>query len=263
MKTECDNYRNQVPKALLGDLTASDQKTLESHLSACPACARERDTYAETLRQLRTATDVEAPRHFFVHPPERRPTAWDLFQQLAFPLKAALLAAVLVLGVFTGVAAADLTVRREPGSLTLTFGKLPAPVKPGVPLDVAALKSELLQALENNQHEKDLELARSLRAEIGRIQARLPERQRLLIERALTDLEKRTDDRILTAATALEASTERSLARMYRIMQTEQQQALTALDERVNRIAVSGEIKNNQTDVILETLLQVADLKLK
>jgi hypothetical protein len=208
-------------------------------------------------------TDVAAPRHFFVYSKEQRPNLWQLFQQRAFPLKAAIVAAVLAIGVFTGAAAAKLEVRSEPGRLTLTFGNSAAPVSTEQPLDVGLLKAEILQAVEKQQQEKDLELARTLRAELSAVKSAIPERQRLIIERALADFEQRTDSRILSAATALEASTENSVTRMYRIIQAQQQQDMAALNDRVNRIAVNGEIKSNQTDVILETLLQVAENRIR
>jgi hypothetical protein len=263
VKTECDNYSNQIPKALLGDLSSSELQAVESHCKECSPCARERDLYAETLHQLGAMTDVAAPRHFFVYPKEHRPNPWQLFQQMAFPLKTAIIAALLAIGIFTGAAAAKLEIRSEPGRLTFSFGNLPAPIRSERPVDPELLKAEILQAVERNQQEKDLELARTLRAELAAVKSGIPQRQRLVIERALADFEKRTDSSILNAATALQASTENSIARMYRIIQAQQQQELAALNERVNKIAVSGEIKSNQTDVILETLLQVAENRIK
>ena len=263
MKTECDNISNRIPKALLGDLSVTDLRAVESHCMECSPCSQERDLYAETLRQLGAMTDVAAPRHFFVYPKEHRPNPWQLFQQMTFPFKMALVASLLAIGVFTVAAATKLEIHSEPGRLTITFGNLPAPIPSEPPVDAERLKAEILQAVERKQQEKDLELARSLRAELAAIKTRIPERQREVIERALADFEKRTDSRILSAATALEASTENSVARMYRIIQAQQQQDLAALNERVNRIAVSGEIKSNQTDVILETLLQVAENRIR
>ena len=50
---------------------------------------------------------------------------------------------------------------------------------------------------------------------------------------------------------------------MYRTLETQRVQDLSSVNDRLNRITVNGEIKSNQTDAILETLLQVAELKLK
>ena len=73
MPLSCKEYRNWISRALLGDLSPSEQQQLETHLLDCPVCTAENELYADTFQQLRSISDAPAPRHFFVYPQERRP----------------------------------------------------------------------------------------------------------------------------------------------------------------------------------------------
>ncbi|PYU94087.1 MAG: hypothetical protein DMG08_08525, partial [Acidobacteria bacterium] len=129
--------------------------------------------------------------------------------------------------------------------------------------DLEALKSELTRLLENRSRNDKLEILQTLRAEMARSESAMTRKQRLVLETALSRLESRVNNRIVDAAASLESANQRSLGDMYRTLETQRVQDLSSVNDRLNRITVNGEIKSNQTDAILETLLQVAELKLK
>jgi|SRR6266508_1935405 len=265
MSIDCTNFRNLIPRALLSDLTREEQQALEAHLKDCSPCAQERDLYLNTFGQLRSADDVPVPRHFFIYPDESRPTLRQLFAQLSLAWKGSLAAALLALAALSALAFTNMEIRGEPGGIVFRIGKSPEPVAagPAPTIDVKALKSELVRLLEDRSRNNKLEILQTLRAEMARSESALSRKQRLVLETALSRLESRINHRIVDAAASLESANQRSLGDMYRTLETQRVQDLSSVNDRLNRITVNGEIKGNQTDAILETLLQVAELKLK
>ena len=83
-----------------------------------------------------------------------------------------------------------------------------------------------------------------------------------MLESALTSLEGRVNERIVGTANQLEERTGRAVASAYQSVETKQRQDLLAIDDRLSRLAATGEQKNDQTNAILETLLEVAELRL-
>jgi putative zinc finger protein len=265
MTMDCSNFRNLIPRALLSDLTRDEQEALEAHFKECAPCAQERDLYLNTLGQLRSAEDVPVPRHFFIYPDEGRPTLWQLFAQLSLAWKGSLAAAFLALAGLSALALTSMEIRGEPGGIVFRIGKPPVPVaaRPAPTIDVKALKSELVRLLEDRSRNDRLEILQTLRVEMARSESALSRKQRLMLETALSRLESRVNHRIVDTAASLESANQRSLGDMYRTLETQRVQDLSSVNDRLNRITVNGEIKGNQTDAILETLLQVAELKLK
>jgi len=265
MIIDCSNFRNLIPRALLSDLTREEQEALQAHLKDCAPCAQERELYLNTFGQLRSADDAPVPRHFFIYPDESRPTLRQLFGQLSLAWKGSLAAAFLVLAGLSALAFTSMEIRSEPGGIVFRIGKSPEPVAvgPAPSIDLEALKSELIRLLENRSRNDKLEILQTLRAEMARSESAMTRKQRLVLETALSRLESRVNNRIVDAAASLESANQRSLGDMYRTLETQRVQDLSSVNDRLNRITVNGEIKSNQTDAILETLLQVAELKLK
>ena len=265
MIIDCSNFRNLIPRALLSDLTRVEQEALEAHLKDCAPCAQERELYLNTFSQLRSADDAPVPRHFFIYPDESRPTLRQLFGQLSLAWKGSLAAAFLALAGLSALAFTSMEIRSEPGGMVFRIGNAPEPVAvgPAPSIDLEALKSELTRLLENRSRNDKLEILQTLRAEMARSESAMTRKQRLVLETALSRLESRVNNRIVDAAASLESANQRSLGDMYRTLETQRVQDLSSVNDRLNRITVNGEIKSNQTDAILETLLQVAELKLK
>ena len=142
MKTGCSTYQSQIPKGLMGELNPSDQQALESHIEECSVCSRERELYAETVRQLSSAGDVPVPRHFFVYSEEPPASRWQALPRLLLSWRTAAIAAGLAAVV---LALAPMQVRSERGAFVVSFGR-PAvtaqPLASPEAVDVAKLKAE-------------------------------------------------------------------------------------------------------------------------
>jgi hypothetical protein len=263
MSTPCRQHLDQIPKALLGDLNAAARQALDSHLSECAACRREWDLHSATLQELHSLEDVAAPRHFFVHPEAAAPGPWHLFRRLAWGWQTAAVASLLILGVGIASTASQLQMRSQDGTFMVRFGPGSFPdLAPRPPLDIEALQERILTRAIENSRAENLEWVRALRTEITQSNLALSERQNIMLASALTDLESRLAGRIASAATKVQDQTEKSLNSLYRTISLERQEVFTALSQRLTRLAISGELKSNQTDAILETLLQVAELRL-
>lgn len=264
MSKQCRDFQELIPKALLGDIPPEDQRELDDHLSVCAPCARERDLFADTFQQLTTAGDHEIPRHFFVYPEENKSFLARTIQPHSWAWMGALAAAVSV-GLLAVLIAMNVEVRAEHGVVTVRLGKPQILVQPATApvLDVDALKASLDRRIVERSKKDMSEILQTMRAELSRSEYSRGRRERALLQAALTDLEARFSSRILMATATLENNAQRSLANLYTLTEERRQQDLTFLTERLNRIAVTGEIKSNQTDAILDTLLQVAELRLK
>ena len=70
-------------------------------------------------------------------------------------------------------------------------------------------------------------------------------------------------DRVEATAHQLEQRTDLSVANLYQTVSRQRERDQNAFDAKLTRLAVNGEIKDKQTDAILETLLQVAELRMK
>jgi hypothetical protein len=266
MTEECSVYRSQIPRSFMGDLNTEQQDQLSRHLAECLPCNQEHQQYAETLRLMRTAADIPVPRHFFVYAEDRRLNPWQVFRRLSVAWQGSIAAVILLLGLFSAAAASKLNVRTENGVLILGLGQpvltqvQPAPFPV---VDVAAIEARVVRILDERNRKERLDWVRALRNEIATRNRSMSEQQRALLATALTDLESRMSGQIDVTAKGLEERTDRSLSGLYRLVSAERERDLSAVDSRLNRLAASGEIKSNQTDAILETLLQVAELGTK
>jgi hypothetical protein len=269
MDTGCSAYRNDIPRALAGDLEAQAREALDRHIAGCPECAGERELYEATLTRVRRLRDVPVPRHFFVHP-ESRQGAWRTLSELppAWRICGGLAAAAAL--VLVVLAAASFQIRAENGAITLGFGTLPRAAAPRVAapapvlaVDTKALQDGIIAVLAERNRKESLEWVRTLRSEIARAGSRWNEQQRLALDTALSGLEARMNGRLTATASSIQSATDSSLERMYQAVRYDREQDTAALNSRIARVAATTEMKGNQTDVILDTLLQVADLRLK
>ncbi len=266
MTAECSMYRSLIPRAAMGDLGAEEQHALNLHLAECAPCGNEHSQYAETLRQMRSAGDVPVPKHFFVYAQEAPAKPWLAFRQLSPVWQGAIGLVILLFGVFIAAAISHLNIRVGNGVLAVNFGA-PAPVQqtqtPVPVIDTAAMEARILKAVEEKNRRDKLEWIQMVRADIEKSNRSLTDRQRKILQAALSELETRLGSQMGTAVTALEVRSDRALANLYRVVSSERERDLTYVNNRFSRLVTNNEVRSNQTDAILETLLQVADLKLK
>ena len=266
MKSECDRFRAVIPMSLVGDIAPKEQEELSLHLADCRPCSDEYRLYTGALDQLRATEDVPVPRHFFIYPTESKMGLRQLLRQVSLPWQVALATAALAMGIFTVMAAAKMQIKASDGVLMVAFGKPAEPqihVPPQPSLDVQALEGRIIQAVAERDRKEQLEWVRSLRNEVSKSQRQMTLKQRKEMDSALAALEARVGHTITATALELENKTGLSLAEMYQAVSQQRQRDLTNINARFTRLAVAGETKSNQTDAILETLLQVAESRMK
>ena len=261
MKSTCEEARNWVPRALMSDLTPREEQALNAHLAECSACLGEQQLYSEVLSQVRAVPDSPVPRHFFVYPDERSFSVIEFLRGLAPGWKLAASVVVLAIAVLGGLMAARLQFRAEHGVYTFSFGH---PLPPAVPvrnsaIEIQALRAELTGLLAARSNTERAEWINALRQQIKESN-RYGARQQQQWSAALANLETRLNDRIEDSAVTLTAGMEQSASNVFRTLQRQRQQDLALTRTRLEHLATRGELKEQETDEILSTLLQVARL---
>jgi Putative zinc-finger len=263
MTKSCDDFRQQIAKDLLDDLSPQDRDALENHLAKCPACALEKELMTATVRQLRSPLDVSVPRHFFVYPAARQFTPWRMFQQMSSMWRFATAAVALLLMAGAGLMIARLQVRAQGGVYSVSFGKMPMDhsATPPTVANVDALKQELLTAVEEKLRTERLQWVELVQSELRQSTTKLNQQQRQLFRTALEDLETRLNSRMDLAQTVLEKKNDQAFLTVYDAFQSQREQDLTRIYTGLTQMVARGAIKERQTDAILNTLLEVAELK--
>lgn len=261
MKSTCEQARNWVPRALMSDLAPQEEQSLNAHLAECPACLGEQQVYSEIMGQVRSVSDSPIPRHFFVYPDDPGSSVMEFFRGLAPGWKVAASVAVLTVVVFACLVLARVQFRVEQGVYTFSFGRpLPAalPAKDSA-AEIQSLRAELAGLLAARSQAERAEWMNALRQQIKESN-RYGARQQQQWNAALANLETRLNDRIEDNAVALTAGMEQSTSNVFRALQRQRQQDLALTRTRLDSLATRGELKNQETDEILSTLLQVARL---
>ena len=255
MKSECSEHQKRIAAFFLGDLTEGEKQELEAHFAACSHCRSERDSYVRVIQQLPSAGDEDIPHHFFVYPEERSSSPWQLFRQMRLGWQAvAVSAATLVL--LLGIAAISrLQIRSDAGGWAISFGQSD--------FDVAAFKLDILTAAEKRDQESRITLIREMKSEIERSQTNLTQQQQAQLTATLAHLDSRITGRIATSEGRVKDDTQRLVSDLYRVIAQQRAQDLEAINLRLDSTDVNNAIKARQTNEILGTLLQVADLKLR
>jgi hypothetical protein len=264
MSDKCELYRGLIPRILLHDLPADVQEKVEAHLRECESCQTEQAAYLQTLRTLQTVEDVEVPRHFLVEEPAPRPALADLLKGLALPWKLAAAGTTLGVLVFLWIAASGLQFRADNGVYAFSFGQpLPDLTRHDESAELQAVRSELTEfvtAAIQTEREQYLAL---LKTEIERSSRELNAEQKRLLRVAVTGIEERTNQSIAMTRELLENQAAVSMETLYDSLQDQRKQDLTQIRNSMVRSAIQNEVKELQTQVVLNTLLEATDLRLR
>lgn len=263
--SNCDDFQKQVSRAVLGDISSEEQESLELHLRDCALCRREWDRTVDVVSRLRLATDVAVPRHFFVHTEEGTRTAWNLLRAPAMAWKLGFAALLLGIALPALFAAANFHARIDHGAYVLSFGRQ-IDLKPqgSTPLvDVRPLKAELLRVLDERLRQERLHWIQAIKTEQSRSAPALSRRQQAELARVLASLEQRVNERIVTTSAALQTRWDKSLSDTYDSVQVQRQRDVMLALQRLDQLRKQEEVKASETDAILETLLQVAEVRLR
>jgi len=253
MKSECSEYQKEIAGSFLGDLSETERKELEEHVAACPQCRSEQAGYAEALELLKSAGDETVPHHFFVHRVEQIPNPWQLFCRMK-PVWQTATAAVAVLLLMVSVAALSrVQIRFSSGGWAMSFGGT----------DIEALRAGILKAAEAKSRQAMDGRIQEVWAEIGQSTAAAAQHQREYLDAELLRLDSKLKRRVETAEGNVRADTQNLVYDVYQTVSQQRAQDLGIMNLRFDAIEANNAIKARQTNNILGTLLEVAELKLE
>jgi hypothetical protein len=255
MKSECSEHQKKIAALFLGDLAEGEKRALESHLATCSDCSSERDAYARTVQLLTSTGEDEIPHHFFVYPEERPATPWQVFRGMRLGWQAACASAVALLLLLGVAAVSRLQVRSGPAGWAVSFGR--------GDIDLAALRKDILDAAEKKNQDSRNAWLQEVRSEIESSRISLTRQQKSRVTAALALADSRINGRISTSEGHMRDETQRLVADLYEVVQHDRSQDLAAINTRLDRTDANNAIKTKQTNEILGTLLQVADLGLR
>ena len=242
MKPECSEYQAKIGRFLLGDLTQEEREALEAHLAACPQCRSEQEHYTRTLNLVQSVDNEPAPRHFFIQPEERALNLWELFRMLK-PRWQAISVVFAGLFLLAGVG----------GVRGFTRGSI----------DVTALKRDCLKAAEEQNRRTQENFLQEVRVEIARSRTDLTQQQKAELTAALDRMDSRITGRLKLAEVRVRDDAQKMVVDVYRTVSQQRAQDLNLINLRFDGIEASSTLETRQNNAILNTLLQVAELKLK
>lgn len=242
MKPECSEYQTRIARLFMEDLTAEERHELEAHLAACPRCQSEHDDYARTLSLMQSVDNEPVPRHFFIQSEGQRSNPWELFRFLRPGWQ-------VITAVFAGL------------FLLAGLGGFLGFARSGV--DTAQLKKEFLKSAEQQNLRTMESYLREVRSEMNVIQTDLTQRQKAELNAALDRLDARMTGRLKLVEGRVQSEAQQYAVEVYRTVSQQRAQDLSLINFRFDGIEAKNTLETRQTDAILNTLLQVAELKLK
>jgi hypothetical protein len=241
MIPECNEYQAKIGRFLLGDLTQKEQEALERHLAACPQCQSEQESYARTLNLMQSVDNEPVPRHFFIQPQDRALNPWELFRMLKPRWQAI---TVVFAGLFLLAAVG--------GVVGFTRGSI----------DVTALKTDFLKAAEEQDRRTAESFLQEVRTEISLARTDLTQQQKAELTAALDRMDSRMTGRLKLAEGSVRDDAQKMAVDVYRTVTQQRALDLNLINLRFDGIEASSTLETRQNNAILNTLLQVAELKL-
>jgi len=255
MRSECDEFRKNLPGSLLGDLAAEELRALEAHLAICADCCSERENYIRTLDLMQSVDDEPVPHHFFIHPQEEVRNPWQLFS-LMKPVWKASVAAAAVLFLLLGIAAISrLQIRSDSNGWALSFNSNA--------IDVAALKEDILKIAEERNRQVTNAETQKVRDELEDSFADLSKNQREEFIAALAQLDSRFAGRLDTTEAGMKEDTQKLVSEIYQTVTRQRARDLEVINLRFDSFEMNSAIKDRQTNAVLDTLVHVAELSLR
>jgi hypothetical protein len=255
MNSECSEHQKNIPALLLGELTAEEKRKIEVHLASCSHCRSERDSYANTLQQLALVGEETVPHHFFVYPERRGSNTWGFFRQMTLGWQAALISAAMLFLVVGVAAISRLQIRSNPDGWAVSFGH--------ADIDLAALKKDILEASERKNRDARAAWIQEVQAQISRSYDGMSQQQKVQLAKALAQMDSRVTGRITLSEGQAKEDARRLVSNLYQVVSQERARDLEAINLRFDSTDANNAIKARQTNEILGTLLQVADLRLR
>jgi hypothetical protein len=255
MRSECDDFRKNIPGSLLGDLAEEERRALEAHLAACSDCSSERESYIRTLDLMQSVDDEPVPRHFFIHPQEETRNPWQLFNLMKPLWKTSVAAAAVLFLLFGFAAISRLQIRSGSDGWAVSFN--------GSIIDVAALKEDILKTAEERNRQVTTARIQRVRKELESSFADLSKSQREEFMTVLAQLDSRFTGRLDTVEAGIQEEAQKTASEIYQTMAQQRAQDLEIVNLRFDNFEINSAIKNRQTNAVLGTLVNVAELSLR
>jgi hypothetical protein len=255
MKSQCSKYQKQIPRLILCELTAEEEKALGDHLEICSQCRSEHESYSQTIRMLQSVENEPVPRHFFVYEGAQKQNPWQIFRQME-PFWQTATVALAGLFLFIGIAAvSQMNVKADRNGLAVAFGHKN--------MDTTTLKTEILKIAEERNRAAAQKWVQEIRAELDRSRTELTHQQKEELTAAFAQLNSRLSGRILQEADTVRIDTGALISDMYKTVSQQRARDLALINAHFENTKELSAVKEHQTNEILDALLQVAELKLK
>jgi hypothetical protein len=265
MKPNCELFQQWIPQALLSDLGLEEKRLLESHLSTCAACRQEKERYLSFLPLLNKDADLPVPKHFFINPAATGESPWTAFTRLSFVWRAGLVAAAAFLITLGGLMAAKTRIEVGKHGIALALGQSTLPQGEAAYVrqaDLQNMRRELTSLLQQKSQSERLEFVKLLKEELTKTNHSLSSSQQQWVLASLKQVENRLDEKILSAGTIIQTQNEQALASLSNSFSRQREKDMNLIETGVQALARRDSLKNEQTDAILDTLIQVAELKM-
>jgi hypothetical protein len=252
MKSGCNEYQKKIAGSFLEDLSEKEREQLEAHLAACPYCRSEQAGYAEALELMKTAGDGPVPRHFFVRGEDQSLSPWGLFRHMKPLWRAATAAIAALLLLVCTAAITRLQIRSGPPGWAISFGGT----------DIEVLRSDILKAAEAQSLQSMNTRLQEVRVEMRQSNAAAALHQRDYLAAELSHLDSRLEKRIARAEGNLRSDAQALIYDVYQAVSRQRAQDFEIMNLRFDAMEANNAVKARQTNDILGTLLQVAEMRL-
>ena len=133
----------------------------------------------------------------------------------------------------------------------------------GSSTNAASFIEDILNAASKRNRDANLAWGQEMEAEIERSRTKLAQQQQAELAAALARLDSRLTKRMTQTADYLSADTRKLVVDVCRRLAQQRAQDLNLISARFESADLNDTLKARQTDAILDTLLQVAELKLR
>lgn len=130
-------------------------------------------------------------------------------------------------------------------------------------VDIAALKKDFLRAAEEQNRRTTESFLREVRAEITGSRTDLTLQQQTELAAALDRVDSRMTGRLKRTEDRVREDAQKMAVDVYRTVSQQRAQDLNLINLRFDGIETKSALETRQTDAILDTLLQAAELRLK
>ncbi len=255
MSTQCP-YQDQISSLLFEDLDSSLRAEYEGHLEGCLVCRQELERCRQTLEALQSWPEGPVPRHFFVSDSGANLGLSSAISLLSPVWKGALAAAALLAVTLLATFASGLHVSASSRGLTVGW----APPEPAPVFDEESFQQQLVLALEQRLLLREQQLLERVRQELSQLEGSLDRKQQASLKSAVDGLQGRLETQLDAQLLDVESGVDEVALAVHSLSEL-QSRALQLLNQRIDLIAIGGEIQGSQSDLLINTLIEMADLR--